>query len=135
MTHGIIVPDHMRGLVDGGRYAPAVRVGDDVHISGQVGREADMVAVTSSLEDHITAAFENLRAVVEAAGGTCADIYELTTYHVDLAEQMPTFAAVKARYFSDPATLPAWTAVGVAALNSPDFLVEIAARAHVPARN
>jgi enamine deaminase RidA (YjgF/YER057c/UK114 family) len=59
-------------------------------------------------------------------------VYELTTYHVDLPAQMPTFAAVKQRYFSDPASLPAWTAVGVSTLNSPDFLVEIAARAYIP---
>lgn len=132
MNRTVICPEHMRALVEGGRYAPAVRIGDEVHVSGQVGRDRDLVAVTGSLEEHIVAAFENVREVVEAAGGMLADVYELTTYHVDLPEQMPVFAAVKQRYFSDPATLPAWTAVGVPALNSPDFLVEIAARAHIP---
>ena len=132
MTHEIIAPSFMRGLVEAGRYAPAVRVGDEVHVSGQVGRGRDMAAVTTSLEAHIIAAFENLRAIVEEAGGTLDDVYELTTYHVDLADQMPTFARVKAQYFSDPSTLPAWTAVGVPVLNSPDFLVEVAARAHIP---
>jgi enamine deaminase RidA (YjgF/YER057c/UK114 family) len=132
MTHEIVAPVFMRSLVDGVRYAPAVRIGDEVHVSGQVGRDRDMTPVTASLEAHIVAAFENLGAVLEAAGGAFSDVYELTTYHVDLAQQMPVFAAVKSRYFADAETLPAWTAVGVSALNGPDFQVEIAARAHVP---
>lgn len=127
MTHQIVAPPHMAGL----SYAPAVRVGDQLHVSGQVGRDAELRAVTSSSEAHITAAFENLKAVLEAAGGTLSDIYELTTYHVDLPAQMPIFLAVKARYFPDSATKVAWTAVGVSALNSPDFTVEISAHAHL----
>lgn len=133
MTHGQIIPEHMAGLVTGLRYAPAVRVGDVIHVSGQVGRDRAMVAVTESLEAHVVAAFENLVDVLAAAGASLHDVFELTTYHVDIAEQMPVFADVKARYFGDAATLPAWTAVGVVGLASPDFVVEIAARAHVPA--
>ncbi|SDQ94561.1 RidA family protein [Microbacterium sp. cf332] len=131
MSREIVAPPHMRDLVTGLRYAPAVRIGDELHVSGQVGRDERMAVVAGSLEDHIAAAFDNLGAVVAAAGGSLADVYELTTYHVDIAAQMPVFAAVKQRYFGDPATLPAWTAVGVTALASPDFLVEIAARAHL----
>lgn len=131
MTHEHIAPDPMRGLIEAGRYAPAVRVGDEVHVSGQVGRDRGMNPVTTSLEDHIVSAFENLAAVLEAAGGTLEDVYELTTYHVDIHEQMPTFASVKQRYFGVRETLPAWTAVGVVALAHPDFVVEIAARAHL----
>jgi enamine deaminase RidA (YjgF/YER057c/UK114 family) len=131
VTHRIIAPEFMCSLVDGGRYAPAVLVGDQLHVSGQVGRDRDLRPVTGSVEDHIVAAFENLRAVLAEAGADLSDVFELTTYHVDIEAQMPTFAAVKARYFSDPATLPAWTAVGVPALISPDFRVEISARAHV----
>lgn len=130
MTHELIVPDFMSRLVEGVGYAPAVRVGDVVHVSGQVGRDRDFVPVIGDLEAHIAQAFENLVAVLEAAGCGLEDVFELTTYHVGLAEQMPTFVAVKRRYFGDPATLPAWTAVGVAALNHPDFLIEIAAKAH-----
>ncbi|MGO2751535.1 MAG: Rid family hydrolase [Pseudoclavibacter sp.] len=133
MVHEIIVPAHMQSLVDGGRYAPAVRVGQEVHVSGQVGRDRDLRAVISSIEEHIEAAFENLRDVLHAAGASLEDVYEITTFHVDMAEQMPAFAAIKAKYFADLRTLPAWTAVGVSALNAPDFKVEIAARAHVAA--
>lgn len=127
MTHEIFAPAHMAGL----SYAPAVRVGNDIHVSGQVGRDRDLRPVTTSLEAHIVAAFDNLVEVLAAAGAGLSDVYELTTYHVALAKQMPAFVEIKGRYFSDPSTQPAWTAVGVSALNSPDFRVEIAARAHL----
>lgn len=132
MTHQIISPPFMRSLVDGGRYAPAVRIGDDLHISGQVGRDRELQPVAESLEAHIVATFDNLGAVLDAAGAAFTDVYELTSYHVDLADQMETFAVVKARYFPNPQTLPAWTAVGVTELADPAFRVEISARAHVP---
>ena len=131
MSHRMIVPAAMSSLVTNVTYAPAVRVGDEVHVSGQVGRDESMSPVTVSLEAHIRQSFENLRMVLEAGDATLSDVYELTTYHVDLPTQMPTFAAVKREYFGDADNLPAWTAVGVAALNHPDFLVEIAARAHI----
>ncbi len=131
MSREIVAPPHMRDLVTGVRYAPAVRIGHQLNVSGQVGRDERVSVVTGSLEDHIAAAFDNLAAVVATAGGSLADVYELTTYHVDIAAQMPVFAAVKQRYFGDPDTLPAWTAVGVTALASPEFLVDIAARAHL----
>lgn len=125
----IIAPAHMQGLVDAASYAPAVRVGDHLHVSGQVGRDLDMVPVTTSLEDHIVAVFENLRLVLEAAGGTLDDVYELVSYHVDIEAHMATFVEVKKRYFGDAATIPTWTAVGVPRLNHVDFLVEVSARA------
>ena len=128
----VIAPTFMATLVESGNYAPAVRAGDFVYVSGQVGRDETMTPVTSSLEAHIEAVFRNLVAVLEASGCEMADVIELVSYHVGLAEQMPTFRSVKRRYFGDPATLPAWTAVGVAALNSPAFLVEIKAVAYSP---
>lgn len=131
MSHRMIVPAAMSALVDNVSYSPAVRVGDEVHVSGQVGRDASMTAVTTSREAHIRQAFENLKLVLAEAGARLSDVYELTTYHVDLPSHMPTFVAVKREYFGDSTTLPAWTAVGVTALNHPDFTVEIAARAHI----
>ena len=128
----VIAPAFMAALVETGNYAPAVRAGDFVYVSGQVGRDQTMTAVTSSLEDHVEAVFANLVAVLEAAGCTVADVVELVSYHVDLPDQMPTFQLVKRRYFADPATLPAWTAVGVEQLNSPAFLVEVKAVAYKP---
>lgn len=131
-SRAVIAPAYMSALVESGNYAPAVRAGDFVYVSGQVGRDQAMTPVESSLEDHIAAVFANLAAVLEAGGCDVADVIELVSYHVDLPAQMPTFQLVKRRFFGDPATLPAWTAVGVEQLNSPAFLVEVKAVAYKP---
>jgi len=128
----VVAPPYMSSLVESGNYAPAVRAGDFLYISGQVGRDEHLVPVTSTLAAHIAAAFDNLVAVLEAAGCTTADVVELVSYHTDPVAQMTTFQDEKRRHFSNPATLPAWTAVGVAALNHPDFLVEIKAVVYAP---
>lgn len=126
-----VVPPTMAGLVDSVAYSPAVRAGDFLFVSGQVGRGFDMQPVEGDLTRHIRAAFENLRVVVEHAGGSLADVVELTTYHVGLQQQLETFVAVKKEYFADPLTLPAWTAVGVDCLTTPSYVVEIQATAYL----
>lgn len=122
----------MASLVETGNYAPAVRAGDLLFVSGQVGRDESLTIVTSDLTAHIEAAFANLGSVLAAAGASFADIVELVSYHTDVPAQMPTFQEVKRRHFSDIATLPAWTAVGVKELNHPDFHVEVKAVAYLP---
>ena len=66
--------------------------------AGQVGRDADMNVIDSSLEDHIVAAWENVSKVLAAAGASYEDIVEMTTFHVDLQEQLPLFLQIKNRY-------------------------------------
>ena len=127
-----VVPASMAGLVDAVAYSPAVRAGDFLFVSGQVGRDTDMQPVVGDVAEQIRAAFDNLRLVVEHAGGSLVDVVDLTTYHVDLPEQLETFVAVKKEYFADPLTLPAWTAVGVDALTTPSYVVEIQATAYLP---
>lgn len=128
----VVAPSYMSSLVESGNYAPAVRAGDFVYVSGQVGRDENLVPVTSSLDAHIAAAFRNLVAVLEAAGCTTADVIDLVSYHTDPATQMASFQEEKRRHFAEPSALPAWTAVGVAALNHPEFLAEIKAVAYSP---
>ncbi|GAA1733762.1 RidA family protein [Aeromicrobium alkaliterrae] len=131
MTRQQVVPPSMAALVENVAYSPAVRVGDLLLVSGQVGRDRDLRPVVGDLEQHVRAAFDNLRLVVEHAGGSLADVVELTTYHVDIESQLPTFMAVKREYFGDRDTLPAWTAVGISALTTPDYVVEIQATAYL----
>jgi len=73
--------------------------------------------------------FQNMRAVVEQAGGTMADIVSTTTYLVDVADA-PVVNAARARHFTGD-VLPTHTVVGVAALARPQFLVEISAVAYL----
>ncbi|MFC6153952.1 RidA family protein [Nocardioides yefusunii] len=128
----LVCPEEMAHLVERFNYAPAVKVGQMVYAAGQVGRDSEMNVIDSSLEDHITAAWENVGKVLAAAGCGYEDIVEMTTFHVDLQEQLPTFLAVKDKFIPRQDVPPAWTAIGITELTFPGQLVEIKVIACVP---
>ncbi len=128
----LIAPDDMKHLVERFNYSPAVKVGNLIFAAGQVGRDSDMNVIDSSLEDHIVAAWENVGKVLAAAGASFEDIVEMTTFHVDLQEQLPLFLEIKDRYIPRTAVPPAWTAIGITELTFPKQLVEIKVVAVVP---
>ena len=93
-----------------GTYSQAVRVGDTVYMSGQIGLDPATMQMVDGIDAQIVRVFENLKAVAEAAGGSLADVVKLNVFLTDLAN----FAKVNetmARYFSEP--FPARAAVGV----------------------
>lgn len=128
----LVAPDEMLHLVERFNYSPAVRVGNMLYAAGQVGRDSDMNVITSSLEDHIVAAWENVGKVLAAAGASYDDIVEMTTFHVDLQEQLPLFLEIKDRFIKRSPVPPAWTAIGISELTFPGQLVEIKVIALVP---
>ncbi|GGR98421.1 enamine deaminase RidA [Streptomyces aureoverticillatus] len=74
--------------------------------------------------------FENLRRCLAAAGAGFDDVIKLTYFVTDVAH-MPAIRAARDAHL-DPARLPAASAVQVAALMGPAFLMEIEALAMVP---
>lgn len=93
-----------------GTYSQAVKVGDTVYCSGQIGLDPATMQLVEGFEAQTVRVFENLEAVAEAAGGSLADAVRVTIYLTDLAN----FAKVNeimARYFPEP--FPARAAVGV----------------------
>jgi enamine deaminase RidA (YjgF/YER057c/UK114 family) len=118
----IIVPESMKLIPERIGYAPAVKVGELLFCSGQIGRTADLVVIEDP-EQQFLAAWENLRAVLEAGGCTFEDVVDMTTYHVDLAKHLDLFREIKQRVF--PKGLSCWTCIGVDALAHPALLLEI----------
>lgn len=93
-----------------GTYSQAVRVGDTIYMSGQIGLDPATMQMVDGIDAQIVRVFENLKAVAEAAGGSLADVVKLNVFLSDLAN----FARVNetmAKYFSQP--YPARAAVGV----------------------
>ncbi len=121
----VVVPEAMKPMYDQFHFAPAVRRGKHVFCSGQVGNGPDG-KVDPDPAVQITTAFENLRTVLEEAGGSLADVVELATFHVGLNEHIGVFMQVKDGFIEEP--FPAWTAIGVAELAF-GAMVEIKARA------
>lgn len=96
-----------------GTYSQAVRAGNTVYLSGQIGLDPQSMQLVDGFEAQTVRVFENLKAVAEAAGGSLADAVKLTIYLTDLAN-FAQVNEVMARYFSEP--YPARAAVGVKAL-------------------
>ena len=124
-----IVPAGMETLFERFHYAPAVRVGPVVHVSGQVGRDEATLEIPDDPETQIVRAFDNLGTVLKAAGARYEDVVELVSYHVDIRRHLRPFMRIKDRYFT--ADYPAWTAIGVEALAQPGLLVEVRGTAYL----
>lgn len=97
-----------------GTYSQAIRAGEWVFLSGQIGLDpATGALVEGGIEAEMRRAFENLRAVAAAAGGELRSIVKLTLYLTDLGDYA-TVNKLMQDYFAGP--YPARAAVGVAAL-------------------
>ena len=96
-----------------GTYSQAIRTGDTVYLSGQIGLDPETMQMADGMEAQAHRVFQNLRAVAEAAGGRLDDMVKLTVYLTDLVH-FPRINEIMAGYFSRP--YPARAAVGVAGL-------------------
>jgi enamine deaminase RidA (YjgF/YER057c/UK114 family) len=107
------------------KFSQAVRLGDVVWVSGQVGMDAKGV-VGEGIDAQARLAFKNLERVLAETGACLADVVELMTFHTSMVD-IRGFSKVKAEFI--PENYPAWTAVGVKELVMPQLLVEIKAMA------
>jgi enamine deaminase RidA (YjgF/YER057c/UK114 family) len=98
------------------QYAPAVRVGDTVYVSGIPASRG------ATYEEQARGAFRRLAEVLAAAGATVDDVVEITTFHAHANDsaafnaELEELLRVHAETFKNG--YPAWTAVGTTALLS-----------------
>jgi reactive intermediate/imine deaminase len=97
-----------------GPYSQAVRAGGVVYLSGQIALDpATGQLVDGGIEAQAHRAFQNLKAVCEAAGGTLDQCVKLTLFLTDLST-FPVVNEIMQQYFAAP--FPARSTVGVASL-------------------
>ena len=97
-----------------GVYSQAGRVGNTIWVSGQIPLDPmTKDLVKGDVEAQVRQVFENLKAIVVAAGATLDDVVKATVFLVDLSH-FGLVNKVMAEYFREP--YPARAAVGVAAL-------------------
>ena len=111
MTNSVISTRNAPAAI--GTYSQAVRAGDTVYLSGQIGLDPATGQLVEGIENQIQRVFGNLKAVAAAAGGSLTDVVKLTVYLTDLAH-FGRVNEIMAEYFDKP--YPARAAVGVAAL-------------------
>jgi 2-iminobutanoate/2-iminopropanoate deaminase len=99
---------------------PAIRSGDVIYVSGQLGVSRE--APDSTIEGQTKRALENVQRVVEAGGGSMATVLKCTVFLIDAKD----FAGMNTVYRQAfPTEPPARSTVVVAALVSPAARVEI----------
>lgn len=96
-----------------GTYSQAIRVGNTVYLSGQIGLDPYSMDLVDGIEAQIRRVFDNLKAVCEAAGGSLADIAKLNIFLIDLGN-FQLVNQIMGEYFAQP--YPARAALGVASL-------------------
>lgn len=97
-----------------GPYSQAVRSGQLLFLSGQIPLDpASGEVVAGDIDAQARRAFDNLKAVCEAAGASLDDIQRLGLYLTDLS-QFAAVNAVMGEYFSAP--YPARSTIEVSAL-------------------
>lgn len=124
-----IFPADRHALYDLHKYSAAIRAGDLLFVSGQVGSRADGTP-EPKFGDQVLKAFANLKAVLEAAGCTFDDVIDVTSFHTDPDKQLETVLKVRDAEIGEP-PYPSWTAIGVTWLAGFDF--ELKAIARIPA--
>jgi len=112
MSHQIVHTDQAPAAI--GPYSQAVRSGDTVYFSGQIPLDpATGALVEGDIAAQARRAFDNLKAVAEAAGGSLDRIARLGLYLTDLGE-FAQVNAVMQEYFSAP--FPARSTIEVSGL-------------------
>lgn len=112
MSREIIHTDNAPSAI--GTYSQAVKTGNTVYLSGQIGLDPDtMEMVEGDISARIHQVFKNLTAVCQAAGGSLDDMAKVTIFLTDL-DHFATVNEIMAHYFNEP--YPARAAVGVAQL-------------------
>ena len=130
MAHRIIHPE---GWKPAKGYANGVLTEKGVlYVGGQIGWTADQVFEHHDFIGQMRQVLKNIRAIVEAAGGTPEDITRLTWYVTDKAvyvahqrEVGQAYRDILGRHF------PAMTMVVVDALVEDEALIEIEATAEI----
>ena len=96
-----------------GTYSQAVKTGNTVYMSGQIGLDPVTMNMADGIDAQIRQVFDNLEAVARAAGATLDNAAKVNVYLTDLGNFAKVNEAMT-RYFNQP--FPARAAVGVAAL-------------------
>jgi enamine deaminase RidA (YjgF/YER057c/UK114 family) len=104
----------MAARLEGGRL---------LYIAGQVAWDASGAIVgKGDVRAQARQVFENLRRVLQAAGGDLPNLMKITTY-ITKIEDFPAVAAARGEVFQGE--LPASTLIVVKSLFHPDFLIEV----------
>lgn len=106
-------------------YSHAAKAGNTLYIAGQVAQDvAGNLVGRGDFEVQVRQVYENLKNIVQEAGGTLQNIVKMTTFltHYSFIE---TYRSVRSQYFPEPC--PPNTLLIIDSLALPDYLIEVEA--------
>lgn len=122
----VVFPAGRQALYEKNRYSPAVRSNGFLFVSGQVGSREDG-SPEPELDAQVRLAFQNLNAVLAAAGCSFRDVVDVTLFIVDPEPRFEGIWEVARDYWGE-APYPTVTAVGVTWLYGFQFEIKVVAR-------
>lgn len=125
-TRDVVFPAGRQDLYAQHRYSPAVRSEGFLFVSGQVGSREDG-SPEPDFEQQVRRAFENLNAVLAAAGCTFDDVVDVTVFMIDPANRFEQAWTIVPEYWGEP-PFPTATVVGVTWLAGFDFEIKVLAK-------
>lgn len=112
-----------------GHWSNCLRVGDMLYISGFTSRANDLKTIQGKdAYEQAKIIFTKIRHCIEAAGGKMNDVVKLVIYVTNMDDNKLVWKARREFFTGD---FPTSTLVQVAALATPEILLEITAEAHV----
>ena len=115
-----------KGAAPAGAYSQGLKVGDFVFVSGQGPLDPETGKIVGeTIEEQTTRTLENIKAILEAAGASMADVVKVSAHLTDLS-LFDRYNKVYSTYFPDPK--PTRTTVGSQLLG---IMVEIDVIAYI----
>ena len=125
-TRNVVFPPGRQALYERNRYSPAIKSNGFLFVSGQVGSREDG-SPEPDLETQVRQAFDNLNAILKAAGSSFDDVVDVTVFIVDPESKFETIWNIVPEYWGE-APHPTLTAVGVTWLYGFQFEIKVIAK-------
>jgi len=122
----VVFPAGRQALYEKNRYSPAIRANGLLFVSGQVGSRSDG-SPEPELEAQVRLAFDNLNAILVAAGCTFDDVIDVTVFIVDPESNLDTVWKVLPEFWGN-APHPTLTGIGVTWLYGFQFEIKVIAK-------
>jgi reactive intermediate/imine deaminase len=107
-----------------GPFSQAIVAGNTIYVAGQGPFNPATGKMPAGFEEQAVQTFENIKAIVEAAGATMADVVKVNVYLTDL-NNFAKMNEVYKRYFQEP--YPARATVGTQLLGGMSIEIECVA--------
>ena len=123
----VVFPAGRQALYEKNRYSPAIRANGLLFVSGQVGSREDG-SKEPTLEGQVRRAFDNLNAILAAAGCSFDDVIDVTVFLVNPEQTFETVWPIVMCEYWGSAPHPTLTGIGVTWLYGFDFEIKVIAK-------